>query len=184
MFIQEKERKARRKGKPMQSEETSSSSYPAEEEEMEGSGASGNEEEAPEDGEGKVEEMHLISIMRISIFSQMPNWEKSKGPFMLFTSQTTEKQLSAIHLKKKKKIQTGYSSFGCSRTRRKAVSFVPLPLLVPLVWLLSSTHLAANKRYLTVLMQCRGLGSGGNGIRSNTNIAVVSCPGRRSQQQL
>uniref|UniRef100_A0A674PDY8 Nuclear receptor corepressor 2 n=1 Tax=Takifugu rubripes TaxID=31033 RepID=A0A674PDY8_TAKRU len=47
----EKERKARRKGKPMQSEETSSS-YPAEEEEMEGSGASGNEEEAPEDGEG------------------------------------------------------------------------------------------------------------------------------------
>lgn len=37
----------------MQSEETSSSSYPAEEEEMEGSGASGNEEEAPEDGEGK-----------------------------------------------------------------------------------------------------------------------------------
>lgn len=50
-LIQEKERKARRKGKPMQSEETSSS-YPAEEEEMEGSGASGNEEEAPEDGEG------------------------------------------------------------------------------------------------------------------------------------
>lgn len=48
---QEKERKARRKGKPMQSEETSSA-YPAEEEEMEGSGASGNEEEAPEDVEG------------------------------------------------------------------------------------------------------------------------------------
>lgn len=35
----------------MQNEETSSS-YPAEEEEMEGSGASGNEEEAPEDVEG------------------------------------------------------------------------------------------------------------------------------------
>lgn len=51
VLIQEKERKARRKGKPMQNEETSSS-YPAEEEEMEGSGASGNEEEAPEDGEG------------------------------------------------------------------------------------------------------------------------------------
>lgn len=51
VLVQEKERKARRKGKPMQSEETSSS-YPAEEEEMEGSGASGNEEEAPEDGEG------------------------------------------------------------------------------------------------------------------------------------
>lgn len=51
VLIQEKERKARRKGKPMQSEEASSS-YPAEEEEMEGSGASGNEEEAPEDVEG------------------------------------------------------------------------------------------------------------------------------------
>lgn len=50
-LIKEKERKARRKGKPMQNEETSSS-YPAEEEEMEGSGASGNEEEAPEDVEG------------------------------------------------------------------------------------------------------------------------------------
>uniref|UniRef100_A0A8C2ZVS8 Nuclear receptor corepressor 2 n=1 Tax=Cyclopterus lumpus TaxID=8103 RepID=A0A8C2ZVS8_CYCLU len=47
----EKERKARRKGKALQNEETSAP-YTAEEEEMEGSGASGNEEEAPEDGEG------------------------------------------------------------------------------------------------------------------------------------
>uniref|UniRef100_A0A8C4IN46 Nuclear receptor corepressor 2 n=1 Tax=Dicentrarchus labrax TaxID=13489 RepID=A0A8C4IN46_DICLA len=47
----EKERKARRRGKTLQNEETSAQ-YPAEEEEMEVSGASGNEEEAPEDGEG------------------------------------------------------------------------------------------------------------------------------------
>uniref|UniRef100_A0A8C7SAC5 Nuclear receptor corepressor 2 n=1 Tax=Oncorhynchus mykiss TaxID=8022 RepID=A0A8C7SAC5_ONCMY len=47
----ERERKARRKGKALQSEEASAPSA-AEEEEMEGSGASGNEEEAPEDGEG------------------------------------------------------------------------------------------------------------------------------------
>uniref|UniRef100_A0A8D3CQY0 Nuclear receptor corepressor 2 n=1 Tax=Scophthalmus maximus TaxID=52904 RepID=A0A8D3CQY0_SCOMX len=46
----EKERKARRRGKALQNEETSTP-YTAEEEEMEGSGASGNEEEAPEDGE-------------------------------------------------------------------------------------------------------------------------------------
>uniref|UniRef100_A0A3P9AIK9 Nuclear receptor corepressor 2 n=1 Tax=Esox lucius TaxID=8010 RepID=A0A3P9AIK9_ESOLU len=49
----ERERKARRKGKALQSEEASAPSA-AEEEEMEGSGASGNEEEAPEDGEGGV----------------------------------------------------------------------------------------------------------------------------------
>lgn len=48
---QEKERKARRRGKALQNEEATAA-YPAEEEEMEGSGASGNEEEAPEDGEG------------------------------------------------------------------------------------------------------------------------------------
>lgn len=52
MFVstQEKERKARRRGKALQNE--ASAPYAAEEEEMEGSGASGNEEEAPEDGEG------------------------------------------------------------------------------------------------------------------------------------
>lgn len=50
VLIQEKERNARRKGKPMQND--TSSSYPAEKEEMEDSGASGNEEEAPEDEEG------------------------------------------------------------------------------------------------------------------------------------
>lgn len=48
---QEKERKARCRGKALQNEEATAA-YPAEEEEMEGSGASGNEEEAPEDGEG------------------------------------------------------------------------------------------------------------------------------------
>ncbi|XP_055367301.1 nuclear receptor corepressor 2 isoform X4 [Betta splendens] len=47
----EKERKARRRGKTLQNEETSAP-FAAEEEEMEGSGASANEEEAPEDGEG------------------------------------------------------------------------------------------------------------------------------------
>uniref|UniRef100_A0A3B3CAN1 Nuclear receptor corepressor 2 n=1 Tax=Oryzias melastigma TaxID=30732 RepID=A0A3B3CAN1_ORYME len=47
----EKERKARRRGKALQNEETSAT-FAAEEEEMEGSGASCNEEEAPEDGEG------------------------------------------------------------------------------------------------------------------------------------
>uniref|UniRef100_A0A3Q3L0W1 Nuclear receptor corepressor 2 n=1 Tax=Mastacembelus armatus TaxID=205130 RepID=A0A3Q3L0W1_9TELE len=47
----EKERKARRRGKALQNEEASTP-YAAEEEMMEGSGASGNEEEAPEDGEG------------------------------------------------------------------------------------------------------------------------------------
>uniref|UniRef100_A0A3B3U7X8 Nuclear receptor corepressor 2 n=1 Tax=Poecilia latipinna TaxID=48699 RepID=A0A3B3U7X8_9TELE len=47
----EKERKARRRGKASQNEEASAT-YPAEEEEIEGSGASCNEEEAPEDGEG------------------------------------------------------------------------------------------------------------------------------------
>lgn len=51
VFTQEKERKARRRGKALQNEETSAP-YAAEEEEMEGSGASGNEEEAAEDGEG------------------------------------------------------------------------------------------------------------------------------------
>ncbi|XP_016106853.1 nuclear receptor corepressor 2-like [Sinocyclocheilus grahami] len=45
----EKERKARRKGKALQNEEASA---PSAEEEMEGSGVSGNEEEAQEDGEG------------------------------------------------------------------------------------------------------------------------------------
>ncbi len=55
MFVltQEKERKARRRGKTLQNEEASAP-YAAEEEEMEGSGASGNEEEAPEDGEGTL----------------------------------------------------------------------------------------------------------------------------------
>ncbi|XP_076852056.1 nuclear receptor corepressor 2-like, partial [Brachyhypopomus gauderio] len=47
----EQERKARRKGKTVQNEETSAPSA-ADEEEMEGSGVSGNEEEAQEDGEG------------------------------------------------------------------------------------------------------------------------------------
>lgn len=51
VFTQEKERKARRRGKALQNEEASAP-YTAEEEEMEGSGASGNEEEAAEDGEG------------------------------------------------------------------------------------------------------------------------------------
>lgn len=51
VLTQEKERKARRKAKAPQNEETSAP-YTAEEDEMEGSGASGNEEEAPEDGEG------------------------------------------------------------------------------------------------------------------------------------
>lgn len=53
MFVltQEKERKARRRAKVPQNEEASAP-YAPEEEEMEGSGASGNEEEAPEDGEG------------------------------------------------------------------------------------------------------------------------------------
>uniref|UniRef100_A0A8C8A3W6 Nuclear receptor corepressor 2 n=1 Tax=Oryzias sinensis TaxID=183150 RepID=A0A8C8A3W6_9TELE len=46
----EKERKARRRGKALQNEETSATFVA--EEEMEGSGASCNEEEAPEDGEG------------------------------------------------------------------------------------------------------------------------------------
>uniref|UniRef100_A0AAQ5YUK5 Nuclear receptor corepressor 2 n=1 Tax=Amphiprion ocellaris TaxID=80972 RepID=A0AAQ5YUK5_AMPOC len=46
----EKERKARRRGKALQNEEASAP-YAAEEEEMEGSGASCNEEEAPDDGE-------------------------------------------------------------------------------------------------------------------------------------
>ncbi|XP_057688811.1 nuclear receptor corepressor 2 isoform X2 [Corythoichthys intestinalis] len=47
----EKERKARRRGKTLQNEEATAQ-FTAEEEELEGSGASGNEEEAPEDGEG------------------------------------------------------------------------------------------------------------------------------------
>ncbi|XP_054630962.1 nuclear receptor corepressor 2 isoform X2 [Dunckerocampus dactyliophorus] len=47
----EKERKARRRGKSLQSE-GATAQFTAEEEEIEGSGASGNEEEAPEDGEG------------------------------------------------------------------------------------------------------------------------------------
>uniref|UniRef100_A0A673K8U7 Nuclear receptor corepressor 2-like n=1 Tax=Sinocyclocheilus rhinocerous TaxID=307959 RepID=A0A673K8U7_9TELE len=47
----EKERKARRKGKALQNEEASAPSA-AEDEEMEGSGVSGNEEEAQDDGEG------------------------------------------------------------------------------------------------------------------------------------
>lgn len=50
-MTQEKERKARRRGKASQNEEASAP-YTAEEEEMEGSGPSCNEEEAPEDGEG------------------------------------------------------------------------------------------------------------------------------------
>lgn len=59
MCLQEKERKARRKGKAVQNEETS---VPAtEEEEMEGSGVSGNEEEAQEDGEGTNK--HSLSLL-------------------------------------------------------------------------------------------------------------------------
>lgn len=73
VLLQEKERKARRKGK--QSEETSSS-YPAEEEEMEGSGASGNEEEAPEDGEGIL--AHSVSNYKIkrSIIDTFVQWKR------------------------------------------------------------------------------------------------------------
>uniref|UniRef100_A0A7N8X6N7 Nuclear receptor corepressor 2 n=1 Tax=Mastacembelus armatus TaxID=205130 RepID=A0A7N8X6N7_9TELE len=56
----EKERKARRRGKALQNEEASTP-YAAEEEMMEGSGASGNEEEAPEDGEGTPPGCHFIS---------------------------------------------------------------------------------------------------------------------------
>lgn len=78
VLIQEKERKARRKGKPMQSEETSSS-YPAEEEEMEGSGASGNEEEAPEDGEGMApdsEEKDKRSVVDVLLYTVPVIWGK------------------------------------------------------------------------------------------------------------
>lgn len=53
VLTQEKERKARRRGKALQNEEANAQ-YTAEEEEMEGSGASGNEEEATEDGEGTL----------------------------------------------------------------------------------------------------------------------------------
>lgn len=53
VLTQEKERKARRRGKALQNEEASAQ-YAAEEEEMEASGASGNEEEVAEDGEGTL----------------------------------------------------------------------------------------------------------------------------------
>lgn len=62
VLTQEKERKARRRGKALQNEEASAP-YPAEEEEMEGSGASGNEEEAPEDGEGTQNASHVCKIL-------------------------------------------------------------------------------------------------------------------------
>lgn len=65
-FVKEKERKARRKGKALQNEEASAP-YPAEEEEMEGSGASGNEEEAAEDGEGAENSEILITMCQISL---------------------------------------------------------------------------------------------------------------------
>lgn len=60
-FNQEKERKARRRGKALQNEETSAT-FAAEEEEMEGSGASCNEEEAPEDGEGTRPLFHVLHV--------------------------------------------------------------------------------------------------------------------------
>lgn len=75
VFLQEKERKARRKGKPMQSEETSSS-YPAEEEEMEGSGASGNEEEAPEDGEGILAHSLSNDKNKRSTIDTLAQWKR------------------------------------------------------------------------------------------------------------
>lgn len=59
-FHQEKERKARRRGKALQNEETSATFVA--EEEMEGSGASCNEEEAPEDGEGMGTLIHVPDI--------------------------------------------------------------------------------------------------------------------------
>lgn len=63
-FVQEKERKARRRGKALQNEEASAPNF-AEEEEMEGSGASGNEEEAAEDGEG-TEHTEILMTMTMS----------------------------------------------------------------------------------------------------------------------
>lgn len=65
-FVQEKERKARRRGKALQNEEASAPNF-AEEEEMEGSGASGNEEEAAEDGEGTENTEILMTMSRIII---------------------------------------------------------------------------------------------------------------------
>lgn len=59
-MTQEKERKARRRGKSLQSEETSAP-FAAEEEEMEGSGASANEEEAPDDGDGMFSNLLIKS---------------------------------------------------------------------------------------------------------------------------
>lgn len=78
MFVltQEKERKARRRGKALQNE--TSAPYAAEEEEMEGSGASGNEEEAPEDGEGTPvyfsRRFYFTSIYQLSGLSFWALW--------------------------------------------------------------------------------------------------------------
>uniref|UniRef100_A0A665WK58 Nuclear receptor corepressor 2 n=1 Tax=Echeneis naucrates TaxID=173247 RepID=A0A665WK58_ECHNA len=92
----EKERKARRRGKAPQNEETSAP-YAPEEEEMEGSGASGNEEEAPEDGEGNSAKWKSIYIfyllfIRLYILIQTQNRTNDLSQF-LFLQCTDRFQL-------------------------------------------------------------------------------------------
>uniref|UniRef100_A0A8D3BLC8 Nuclear receptor corepressor 2 n=1 Tax=Scophthalmus maximus TaxID=52904 RepID=A0A8D3BLC8_SCOMX len=86
----EKERKARRRGKALQNEETSTP-YTAEEEEMEGSGASGNEEEAPEDGEGtSLQEQHNTQLLQLCGANNSSDTESLPSPHSSEDSKVKE----------------------------------------------------------------------------------------------
>uniref|UniRef100_A0A665WKI4 Nuclear receptor corepressor 2 n=1 Tax=Echeneis naucrates TaxID=173247 RepID=A0A665WKI4_ECHNA len=114
----EKERKARRRGKAPQNEETSAP-YAPEEEEMEGSGASGNEEEAPEDGEGNSAKWKSIYIfyllfIRLYILIQTQNRTNDLSQF-LFLQCTDRFQLFPTPSMKNQK--TKVKEEGSSRSK-------------------------------------------------------------------
>uniref|UniRef100_A0A665WJZ1 Nuclear receptor corepressor 2 n=1 Tax=Echeneis naucrates TaxID=173247 RepID=A0A665WJZ1_ECHNA len=109
----EKERKARRRGKAPQNEETSAP-YAPEEEEMEGSGASGNEEEAPEDGEGNSAKWKSIYIfyllfIRLYILIQTQNRTNDLSQF-LFLQCTDRFQLFPTPSMKNQKTQSHFAN--------------------------------------------------------------------------
>uniref|UniRef100_A0A665WLJ2 Nuclear receptor corepressor 2 n=1 Tax=Echeneis naucrates TaxID=173247 RepID=A0A665WLJ2_ECHNA len=112
----EKERKARRRGKAPQNEETSAP-YAPEEEEMEGSGASGNEEEAPEDGEGNSAKWKSIYIfyllfIRLYILIQTQNRTNDLSQFLFLQSNNSSdtESLPSPHSSEDSKVKEEGSS--------------------------------------------------------------------------
>uniref|UniRef100_A0A8C1NSK6 Nuclear receptor corepressor 2 n=1 Tax=Cyprinus carpio TaxID=7962 RepID=A0A8C1NSK6_CYPCA len=111
----EKERKARRKGKALQNEEASA---PSAEEEMEGSGVSGNEEEAQEDGEANnSSDTESLPSPRSSDDSKVKEegsaWPKT-APSATSSSSSTDKDMAAMETgpEEKPKVEKGEGEQG------------------------------------------------------------------------